>query len=117
MKTLKDTIPASMNIKDMFTVARNDFRHSRVTDKYFVPADLYFKPLFYFADNIGLLSSTFIENKTPNTCAWSQLKMYAEDERAEYIKQFCMILSELSAYRPWSFTAVTLPEIITTWAS
>ena len=84
------------------------------------PSHSFFKILFYFANNdtdyddeVGLLSPTWLvcdgsderEYYNYNT-AWSYLKMNDENERAEKLKQFITLLSNINCNSPWYFSEV-----------
>ena len=61
------------------------------------------------AINTGSDSSANANQKTfedywAYNSAWSFLKMNAEDERAELLKQFVSLLSNISTYSPWYFS-------------
>lgn len=90
-------------------------------NRFDVPNQLYFKIMFYFwngdvDDNEtysgGLLAPTWevigdSTNYYDYTSAWSFLKMNNEDERAELLKQFINLLSNISTYSPWYFQNIT----------
>ena len=87
------------------------------------PGQKYFKLFFYFnngdidgvssgAQN-GLLSPTWLINGVNDSnyylynSAWSYLKMNYEDERAELLKQFVNLLSNISSESPWYFSELS----------
>lgn len=87
------------------------------------PSNVYFKLLFYFWNGDdddsgdttlsgGLLAPTWeVENwdVTPYkyTSAWTYLKNNHEDERAELLKHFVSLLSNISCYSPWYFSELS----------
>ena len=108
---------------------RNRFRKSGGLSSsdfntYDTPAHKYFKVFFYFdngdvtgeqsidAGN-GLLSPTWLlkglDDKTYYlyNSAWSYLSMNDEPERAELLKNFVNLLSNISAESPWYFSELT----------
>ena len=111
----------SLGIVNQFRrVAREGFN---VTDS---PDQRFFKLLFYFynddeADSInvdffnggssGLLSPTWLENPTGDyykyNSAWAYLKNNFEEERANALKNFIILLSRISSESPWYFKEIT----------
>lgn len=99
-------------------------RSSSDFNTYDTPAHKYFKVFFYFdngdvtgeqsidAGN-GLLSPTWLlkglDDKTYYlyNSAWSYLSMNDEPERAELLKNFVNLLSNISAESPWYFSELT----------
>ena len=88
------------------------------------PSKKYFKIMFYFTninnegnisykDSVGLLSPTWKLNIGENpqyhlyNSAWSYLKMNCEDERADMLKDFVTLLSNISAESPWYFSELS----------
>jgi hypothetical protein len=89
---------------------------------YDTPGQKYFKIMFYFGglaedeDNnnylSGLLAPSWDFNLTDDTyymsnSAWAYLKMNAEDERADQLKQFVTLLSNINIESPWYFTSIS----------
>lgn len=90
-----------------------------------IPGHKFFKIFFYFDnkdadygmtgnDNNsgGLLAPTWLYNVDEkdlykHNSAWSYLKMNAEDERAEQLKQFVSLLSNISEKSPWYFSELS----------
>lgn len=85
-----------------------------------IPSRKYFKILFYFDDTSedgtghqgGLLAPTWdidtnISNLYYHNSAWSYLKINGEDERADNLKQFISLLSNINAHSPWYFQSIT----------
>lgn len=88
------------------------------------PGLKYFKIFFYFnngdsegltdvANSTGLLAPTWeldgLNDKTyyQYNSAWSYLKMNYEDERANLLKQFVNLLSNISSESPWYFAELS----------
>lgn len=85
------------------------------------PGRKYFKVFFYFqnqdqdipGNDTGLLAPTWeVEdindfNYYQYNSAWSYLKMNNEDERAEQLKSFVELLSDISSKSPWYFQEVS----------
>lgn len=89
------------------------------------PSHKYFKILFYFGSNAefinndgvgsGLLAPTWELNEKEtdrykfymSNSAWAYLKMNDENERAEKLKHFVTLLSDISSKSPWYFTSVS----------
>ena len=82
------------------------------------PLNTYFKIFFYFHNDDaeysgidgGLLAPTWeIGNNEyyRYNSAWSYLKMNGENERAEKLKQFVLLLSNISSKAPWTFETVS----------
>lgn len=121
-------------IKDLLSYAtflndRKNFRKSGTRSgsefNYFdSPRQTYFKILFYFCNgdsdgltgnDTGLLAPTWalydgLQNNTPYytyNSAWAYLKMNGEDARAEKLKQFVTLLSNINSEAPWTFTSVS----------
>ena len=91
-----------------------------------VPDQRFFKLLFYFYNedgpdstqvdwfdggSSGLLTPTWLENPTGDyykyNSAWSYLKSNYEDERADALKEFVTLLSQISSESPWYFKEIT----------
>lgn len=85
-----------------------------------IPSHKYFKILFYFDDTSengtghqgGLLAPTWELNPSMDdlyyhNSAYSYLKINGEDERAENLKQFVTLLSNINAHSPWYFQSIT----------
>lgn len=86
------------------------------------PGHFFFKILFYFQNGDssgsqglsgGLLAPTWEEMEASGSTeyysrnsAWSFLKMNYENERAELLKKFVMLLSNISSEAPWYFTSI-----------
>lgn len=87
------------------------------------PSHKFFKLLFYFGSNpeyysesdsgSGLLAPTWEIYKKNNgtdyynhNSAWAYLKLNDEEERAEKLEQFVTLLSDISTYSPWYFSAL-----------
>ena len=95
------------------------------------PAKKYFKILFYFGNDDndknrylgnfgfsnGLLTPTWLMEDFSNSdelpknlyeynSAWAYLKLNAEDERAEKLKQFVHLLSNINSNSPWYFNSI-----------
>ena len=88
---------------------------------YDTPGQKYFKIMFYFGglaedeenNNYlsGLLAPSWEFQLNDDTyymsnSAWAYLKMNAEDERAEQLKQFVTLLSNINIESPWYFTTI-----------
>lgn len=90
------------------------------------PGHKYFKLLFYFnngdvaewtdvGSSGGLLAPTWLltdgeleeSNLYKYESAWAYLKRNCEDERAELLKNFVNLLSNISSYSPWYFSEIT----------
>lgn len=89
------------------------------------PGQKFFKIFFYFnngdsesaagrtADSVGLLAPTWNvvgvnnANYYQYNSAWAYLKMNYEDERAENLKRFVNLLSNISSESPWYFTEIS----------
>lgn len=92
-----------------------------------VPGHKYFKIFFYFqngdsdhnesiADSSGLLAPTWLTNYEGggindsnyymHNSAWSYLKMNHEDERADLLEQFIVLLSNINVESPWYFSEI-----------
>lgn len=91
-----------------------------------IPNRKYFKILFYFVNgdseggvndrnSSGLLTPTWkldeVNNNNPQyhlyNSAWSYLKMNYEDERADMLKDFITILSNINCESPWYFSEIS----------
>lgn len=93
-----------------------------VTDN---PDQRYFKILFYFynddvdtgkweyfnSGSSGLLTPTWLDNVTGDyykyNSAWAYLKNNYEEERADALKEFITLLSQISSESPWYFKSIT----------
>lgn len=120
------------NIFTYFNVlnSRDNFRrsagpHSDEFNTYDTIGLKYFKIFFYFnngdSDSIGanLSSSTGLlaptwelsgvsdDNYYQYNSAWSYLKMNCEDERADLLKNFVNLLSNISTKSPWYFSEIS----------
>lgn len=113
-------------IKDVQNFKKSGKKSGHEFNKYDTPTHKYFKILFYFGgtnanlaidatgDASGLLSPTWEfftddESKTDYynyNSAWAYLKMNDENERADQLKQFVSLLSNISTYSPWYFTTI-----------
>jgi hypothetical protein len=119
-------------LRDAFR--KSGTRHGDDFNKYDTPATLYFKPFFYFVNtkDMGgnLLDVSWDRDLTmlngpkkskederkylydpdiPNVftnSAYNYLLTNCEYERAEYIKEFVLLLSNISTYSPWYFKQV-----------
>lgn len=110
--------------------SRNDFRRSggKYSDQFNTfdtPGTKYFKLFFYFNNgdsdgeitnpmaSSGLLAPTWevsgvnADNMYMYNTAYSYLIMNREDERAEQLKQFVNLLSNISSKSPWYFSEVS----------
>lgn len=100
-------------------------------NRFDVPGAIYFKILFYFSDENGLLGIENINSennvndlKAPFTSpdaddtqtlsartfkntAYNYLLLNDELERAEYLKQFIMLLSDINTNSPWYFSELS----------
>ena len=92
-------------------------------NKYDSPGHKFFKIFFYFnngdSDGISSNSHNGLLMPTWNTpgiddsnyyeynSAWSYLKMNYEDERADLLKQFVNLLSNISSESPWYFSTLS----------
>lgn len=111
-----------------FIKDRNNFRKSGTKSGpdfniYDFQSHKFFKILFYFGEkeseiglSNGLLAPTWeaFSNSNSSTddyynynSAWAYLKLNAEDERAELLKQFVTLLSNISTFSPWYFTSIS----------
>lgn len=99
-------------------------------NRFDIPGAVYFKILFYFSDENGLLGIENIDNpdaetisslkapfKSPDAddtqtlssrtfknTAYNYLLLNDELERAEYLRQFILLLSDINANSPWYFS-------------
>lgn len=98
--------------------------HSSEFGLYDTPTHKYFKVFFYFdngdvtgeqsleAGN-GLLAPTWLIDGLDDTnyylynSAWSYLTMNNDDQRAEWLKDFVNLLSNISSEAPWYFSEMT----------
>lgn len=111
-----------------FIKDRNNFRKSGTKSGpdfniYDFQSHKFFKILFYFGEkeseiglSNGLLAPTWEAFSDSNSStndyydynsAWAYLKLNAEDERAELLKQFVTLLSNISTFSPWYFTSIS----------
>jgi hypothetical protein len=89
---------------------------------YDTPGHKYFKLLFYFTGrseeevdvsySAGLLAPSWEleldeSNYYTSTSAWAYLKMNDENERAEKLKRFVTLLSNINSQSPWYFSSVS----------
>jgi hypothetical protein len=110
-KILKDIY----NFRSSGTTTGSDF------NLYDTPGQKYFKIMFYFgglaedetkSDYLsGLLAPSWEFNLTDNSyymsnSAWAYLKMNGEDTRADQLKQFISLLSNINTEAPWYFTSI-----------
>ena len=104
---------------------RNEFRRAGTRSgsefNYFdSPTNTYFKIFFYFnnGDEMGssdlsggLLAPTWDVLTTDEyykySSAWSYLKMNGEEDRADKLKKFITLLSNISSYAPWTFKSIS----------
>ena len=121
-------------LRDAFR--KSGTRHGDDFNKYDTPATLYFRPFFYFVNDkeIGgnLLDISWDYNRELTTVsssvkdpkaemqylydvetafpfvnsAYNYLLTNCEYERAEYIKEFVQLLSNISTYSPWYFKQI-----------
>lgn len=116
------TYAAIMGDRDKFRSAATSSLDFNNLD---TPGLKYFKIFFYFKngdsdssigqleDSGGLLAPTWDvpgindKNYYMYNSAWSYLKMNNEDERAEDLKHFINLLSNISSKSPWYFTEVS----------
>lgn len=90
-------------------------------NRFDTPAHMYFKLMFYFyngdidrPDNFlnsgGLLAPTWSEISGDDyhnyNSAWSYLKMNNEEERADKLRKFVELLSNISTNSPWYFQSI-----------
>lgn len=95
-------------------------------NKFDTPSHKYFKILFYFGSSpemfendsaSGLLAPTWeqfeLNNDETNkidyynyNSAWAFLKMNNEEERADKLRKFVTLLSDISTYSPWYFNSI-----------
>jgi hypothetical protein len=83
------------------------------------PGQKYFKLFFYFNNNdddninpVGLLSPTWMldlkeEEWYLYQSAWTYLKLNCEDERADKLKLFVTLLSNINSQSPWYFSELS----------
>lgn len=110
-----------------FIDERNLFRKSGTKsggefNYYDTPGLKFFKLFFYFENgdssnpnsdfSSGLLSPTWLYNVKEKdlykyNSAWSYLKLNCEDERAELLKDFVNLLSNISSESPWYFSELS----------
>lgn len=133
--TFDDPLSYGVFLRDRLQFMRSGTRTGSEFNKYDSPNQLYFKILFYFwngdsdssvTNSGGLLAPTWelIESQSINegesqnqqqnfndywayNSAWSFLKMNDENERAELLKQFVNLLSNISTYSPWYFSEIS----------
>lgn len=108
---------------------RNNFRNSGTRsgsefNKFDVPGVKFFKLFFYFnngnadgeispTDSGGLLAPTWLINGVDESnmylfnSAWSYLILNCEDERAEMLKKFINLLSNINSESPWYFSELS----------
>ena len=122
---MSNLISYSTILKDRENFRKSGTRHGEDFNYFDFPGGKYFKLFFYFANgdtegntgvdsSSGLLAPTW-ESITSDTLpddlykynsAWAYLKLNGEDERAENLKQFVNLLSNISSKSPWYFTEV-----------
>lgn len=125
--TIKNNLLTYANVlEDRMNFRRSGGPHSDSFNVFDTPGVKYFKIFFYFnngdSDSVdgavekstGLLAPTWeLENIVNNenyyqyNTAWSYLKMNYEDERAEQLKQFVNLLSNISTKSPWYFSEIS----------
>lgn len=83
------------------------------------PGQKYFKLFFYFNNNdddninpVGLLSPTWMQDLKEEEwylyqSAWTYLKLNCEDERADKLKLFVTLLSNINSQSPWYFSELS----------
>lgn len=82
-------------------------------NRFDTPATLYFKILFYFSEDNGLLCSDFnaegiLNEEMPGkNTAYNFLLRNYENERAELLKDFIQLLSNINSYSPWYFQEIS----------
>lgn len=116
----KDLTSYAQFLKDILNFKKSGTRSGSEFNLYETPINQYFKILFYFhngdtdnevGDNGGLLAPTWELNMSDNfysyTSAWSYLKLNGEEERAEKLKKFVNLLSNISSESPWYFNTVS----------
>lgn len=110
-------------IKDRRNFRNSGTRSGGEFNYYDTPGLKFFKLFFYFnngdsegtSDAIssgGLLAPTWLldpkeEDWWQYNSAWSYLKMNCEDERAEMLKNFITLLSNINSESPWYFTEIS----------
>lgn len=106
-------------VKDAFTYAnlldaRRRFRTVKANgdfQRYDQPGTYYFKLFFYFNspdvndDDYALACNLLGVDGSPST-ALNFLKRNGEDQRAEYLKKFVYLLSEINSSSPWYFQSI-----------
>lgn len=106
-------------LKDRMEFRKSGKRSGNDFNVFDSPGHKFFKILFYFggADNNnglesnGLLHPTWaISNLNDNfyafNSAWSFLKMNDENDRADKLEKFIMLLSNINSYSPWYFKSI-----------
>lgn len=108
-------------LKDMHNFRSSGTSTGSEFNVFDTPGHKYFKIMFYFgglaedetkSDYLsGLLAPSWEFNLTDDTyymsnSAWAYLKMNGEDVRAEQVKQFVSLLSNINTEAPWYFTSI-----------
>lgn len=99
---------------------RSGTKNGSEFNRFETPLNTYFKILFHFYNGDsdyenglsgGLLAPTWStitdDNYYVYNSAWSYLKMNGEEERADKLKQFVNLLSNISSEAPWTFTSIS----------
>ena len=122
---------SNLSYESIYTL-RNDFikaggRYGNEFNDTETPLTMYFRPFFYFTNRAieptketghtgvasgNLLSLDYLEYTEGNetkycNSAYNFLMRNNELERAEYLKQFIHLLSNISTYSPWYFSKVS----------
>lgn len=133
--------PVSLDLFSIFAAERYAFRMNKVCDRFGAPTNQYFKLFFDFTSNEGLLSSDFdstgyssnlpsdteqLKNPTMKNYkrlnfnpgalrnnAYTYLMNIGETNRAEEIRRFNYLLSDISSNSPWFFQSISgLDQVI-----
>ena len=121
---MSNYISYSNLIKDRANFRRAGGKQSSEFNLFDTPGQKYFKIFFYFNNgdetgnqNIeagnGLITPTWLlsglndNNYYMHNSAWSYLKMNNEDERADLLKDFVNLLSNISSESPWYFSEIS----------
>ena len=111
------------SLGDVNRFRRIGYTDADITDS---PDQRFFKILFYFYNDIegdptkvdffnggssGLLAPTWLDNPTTDfykyNSAWAYLKNNYEEERADALRQFIVLLSSISSDSPWYFKEIS----------
>ena len=126
--TPKDLNTNSLNYKNhvrlMHSFKQSGGKYSSEFNLFDNPGSVYFKILFHFDTPSGLLhptwnyasGSSITPSFNPNAAeeldwytystAYSYLQLNDELERAEYLKQFILLLSNINSESPWYFSSI-----------